>query len=94
MVNNTGDDSVLEGKRKELLVLMDKIHQQTSSRWYDININDDANSLYRLIGIQSLKHFHLILKAAGFMQFNSRSKSDTFCGQLFLDAILLKNTHF
>jgi hypothetical protein len=90
MVVNSGDDSVLEGKRNELLVLMDKIHQQTSPRWYDININDDANSLYRLIGIQSLEHFHLILKAAGFMPYNSRSKSYTFRGQLFLDAIAKK----
>jgi hypothetical protein len=84
------ENSVLKGKRKELLVLIDKIHQQTSSRWYDMN-SDDANSLCRLIGIPSLQHLNLILKAAGFMKHNSRSKSCTFCDQLFLDAVAMYN---
>jgi hypothetical protein len=89
MGHNTCDEnSVLKGKRNELLVLTDKTHQQTSSRWCDVN-SDDANSLCRLIGIPSLQHLNLILKAAGFMKHNSRSKSCTFCDQLFLDAVAM-----
>jgi hypothetical protein len=40
-----------------------------------------------LIGIHSLEHLNLTLKAAGFLKHNTRSKSHTFCEKLFLAAI-------